>query len=321
MAINKWMIAVVVVLTGGVGWAVTHWGKATHAAQEKIIHVRRGDIQTVISTTGTVLPKNRLEIKPPVNGRIEQVLVKEGQLVKTGDVVVMMSSSDRAALMDAARGKGEETFKYWQDVYKPIPLVAPIDGEVIVGTVQPGQMLTTADAAIVLSDRLIVRAQVDETDIGKIREGQNAVIALDAYPGEKINAAVDHIYHESSTVNNVTVYQVDLTPEAIPAYFRSGMNATVDFIQESRKGVLTLPVTAIHKDPNGGSYVLLRSGQGAKPESRALTPGLSDDKRVEVVSGVTEEDDVIVEAKKFSKARPSGTNPFMPARPKGAGGR
>jgi len=136
------------------------------------VSVRVGPIKTIISATGKVLPKNRLEIKPPVSGRIEGILVKEGDFVKKGDTLGWMSSTERAALLDAAQGQGEEKLKYWQQVYKPIALVAPIDGEVIVATIQPGQAVTTADAALVLSDQLIVRAQVDETDIGKIKKAR-----------------------------------------------------------------------------------------------------------------------------------------------------
>ena len=47
-----------------------------------------GDIGVIISSPGTVLPKNRLELKPPVNGRIEQVLVAEGEKVKAGGILV-----------------------------------------------------------------------------------------------------------------------------------------------------------------------------------------------------------------------------------------
>src|SRR5512135_343190 len=182
----------------------------------------RGTIQTIISTTGTVLPKNRLQVKPPVNGRVESVLVQEGDKVKAGQVVAWMSSTDRAALLDNARGQGEAALKYWQDAYKPIALLAPIDGEVIVATTQPGQTVTTADAVIVLSDHLIVRAQTDETDIGKIKGGEKAEVILDAYPDTTIKASVEHIYYESQTVNNVTIYNVDLVPAEVPVFFRSG---------------------------------------------------------------------------------------------------
>ena len=200
-------------------------------------------------------------------------------------------------------------------MYKPIALLSPIDGEVIVATTQPGQTVTTSDAVIVLSDHLIVRAQVDETDIGKIEEGMKARITLDAYPDAKIKATVEHIYHESQTVNNVTIYLVDLTPQEVPAFFRSGMNASVDFMVQDKEKILTIPVEAVNK--NGDTYVLVKQAEGKEPLKARVTLGITDDKNYEVISGVTEEDKIIVKSKKYSlpaAGGATGTNPFMPAR-------
>lgn len=315
MKINKKKIVVAAAVIVAV-WLL--WGKPKSASSPaesvKIINPQIGSIRLTVQTTGTVLPKNRLEIKPPVNGRIEEVLVKEGQAVKTGETVAWMSSTDRAALLDAARGEGEEKLKYWEEVYKPIPLTAPIDGEVIVGITQPGQAVTTADAVIVLSDRLIVRAQVDETDIGKVKEGQNAVANLDAYPEKKINAKVDHVYYESKTVNNVTIYEVDLMPDEVPPFFRSGMSANVEFVQENRENVLMIPVAAVSKE-DGGAFVTVKPSRGRKTVRQQVILGISDDKNVEIISGLNEEDSVVLKTRKFSLPRDTGgSNPFMPQR-------
>lgn len=270
-----------------------------------------GTISAVISTTGEVLPKNRLELKPPVGGRIEQILVQEGQDVRKGEVVAWMSSTERAAMLDAAAGQGEEALKYWRDVYKAIPLTSPIDGEVIVATTQPGQTITVTDAIIVLSDKLIVRAQVDETDIGKVKLNQKAIITLDAYQNTKIKAVVEHIYYESQTVNNVTIYQVDLIPEAVPDFFRSGMNATVEFIVKSKDNVLLLPLEAVYKEKDESFvYVAADSGEQVK---KVVTTGTSDDKNIEIISGVSQNDKVIVKSKKFVIPNATTTtSPFMP---------
>lgn len=274
----------------------------------------RGTIQNIISTTGTVLPKNRLEVKPPVNGRVEEILVREGEKVKAGQTLAWMSSTERAALLDAARGQGEGQLGYWKEVYKGIPLISPINGEVIVATTQPGQTVTTADAIVVLSDHLIVRAQVDETDIGKISPDMEALINLDAYPDTKIKASVEHIYYESKTVNNVTIYEVDLVSDEAPAFFRSGMNAAVDFIQQSKKDILLIPQEAALRE-KGGDYVLVRKTKGKEPVRTAVELGISDDKNVEVVSGINENDRIIVKAKKYTLPQSTtGTNPFMPSR-------
>ncbi|MCX5704635.1 MAG: biotin/lipoyl-binding protein, partial [Candidatus Omnitrophica bacterium] len=81
----------------------------------KEINPTIGSIETFVSTTGTVLPMNRLEIKPPVNGRVESILIKEGEKVKVGQNLAWMSSTERAALLDAAHAKGPEQLKYWQE--------------------------------------------------------------------------------------------------------------------------------------------------------------------------------------------------------------
>ena len=312
---KKWKVFLVIAVVIGIAAYLMLKPKQAASPGEEAKEVKPavGTVETYISTTGSVLPQNRLEIKPTVNGRIDRILVKEGENVKTGQTLGWMSSTERAALLDAAKGKDEATLKYWEDAYKAIPLLAPIDGEVIVSTIQPGQTVTTTDAIFVLSDRLIVRAQVDETDIGKIKLGQEAVLSLDAYPDSRIKATVGHIYYESETVNNVTIYKADMIPAEVPSYFRSGMNANVDFIAQRKENVLTLPLDAVRIDKEG-SYVLLGQGQGKSPVRRAVTTGLSDEDNIEIVSGVTADDTIEIRSKKFILPASSsgGKNPFMP---------
>jgi macrolide-specific efflux system membrane fusion protein len=310
---SKITFVILILLFIGVFVFIKIKGKNSNSEAIKEVRPAIGAIQTFISTTGTVLPKNRLEIRPPVAGRIESILVKEGENVKEGQVLARMSSTERAALLDAAEGQGEKTLKYWEEVYKAIQLLSPIDGEVIVATTQPGQTVTTSDAVVVLSDRLIVRAQVDETDIGKIKLKQGAFIILDAYLDTKIGATVDHIYYESETVNNVTIYKVDLIPVNMPEFFRSGMNATIDFKAESREKALLLPVEAVRKEKDD-SYVLLKQEGSNNPAKRVVKVGITDDKNCEILSGVTSSDTVLVTTKKyvFPSADSSGSNPFLP---------
>ena len=272
-----------------------------------------GSIKIFISTTGAVEPQNRLEIKPPISGRIEGILVREGEKVNVGQILAWMSSTERAALLDAARAQGKEALDYWQEAYKPTPLVAPIDGDVIVRAVEPGQTVTSSDAVIVLSDRLIVKAQVDETDIGKVKLGQVAIIGLDAYPQVKVKAKVDHISYESKIVNNVTIYEVDTLPERVPDVFRSGMSASVDIIEASKEDILLIPVEAVEQDKEG-SFILLSQGRGKRPLKRRVALGISDESNVEVISGLGPEDKIIIKTEIYLPAEDvtSGRNPFMP---------
>jgi membrane fusion protein, macrolide-specific efflux system len=274
-----------------------------------------GNIRTTITSTATVQPQNRLEIKPPINGRIDKILVVEGEQVKAGQILAWMSSTERAALLDAARARGPEELKYWENVYKPTPLISPIDGEVIVSTNEPGQTITSSDVVLVLSDRLIVQAQVDETDIGGIRVGQEAVISLDAYPKIKVKGKVDHIYYESKLVNNVTIYQVDIMPDTVPEVFRSGMSATVEIVEKTKDNALLIPVEAVKRGKEG-AYVLLAQGRDKKPLERKVELGISDGKNIEVVSGLSQDDRIVVTNQKYKlpQAPAGGTNPLSPLR-------
>ena len=94
-----------------------------------------GDIRLTVITTGVVEPQNRLEIKPSINGRVEEILVREGDKVTRGQILARTSSTERAALVDAARSQGEETLEYWEEVYKKTPIISPINGEVIVRSI------------------------------------------------------------------------------------------------------------------------------------------------------------------------------------------
>lgn len=275
-----------------------------------------GTIESAISATGTVQPQNRLAVKPPIGGRIEEILVVEGQKVGAGEVLALMSSTDRAALIDAARLQGDDVKKNWDDVYRPIPLMSPIEADVIVRGVEPGQTVTQADAVIVLSDRLIVKAQVDETDIGKVKLGQEALITLDAYPDIEVKALVDHISYESVMINNVTIYTVDIVPEKVPPVFRSGMSANVQIIQERAEGLLLLPEQAVQRD-QGRASVLIGQGSGRKPQSREIELGRTDGDNVEVIKGLSLDERILqVDHSLASKGGSGGrTNPFMPSRP------
>ncbi len=276
------------------------------------LHPFVGDIATTISTTGIVEPRNRLEIKPAINGRIEEILVKEGDRIRQGQIVASMSSTERAALLDAARGQGEAAMDYWKDVYKATPLMSPIDGELIVRSVEPGQTVTTQDAVVVISDQLIVNAQVDETDIGLIKPGQKSVITLDAYPDNLIPGVVDHIAYESTILNNVTVYEVDIIPETIPGYFRSGMSTNVEITVKEKKNVLLLPIEAIIEQ-NGKKSVLVKKAADQAPVETEVALGLSNSEKTEIVKGIDENAIVVIRRQKYVvPEEQSGGNPFSP---------
>lgn len=284
-------------------------GEKTKRPQLQQVEVRRGGLEVTVQATGLVQPQNRLEIKPPIAGRLEEVLVSEGQQVRRGEVLAWMSSTERAALLDAARSEGPETLARWEKIYRAAPLVAPLDGTIIRRNVEPGQTVTSQDPVFVLSDRLIVLAQVDETDIGQVRLRQEAEVTLDAYPEQAIKAVVDQIAYEARTVNNVTIYEVDVLPAEVPDVMRSGMTANVLFVTQSKEGVLLIPADAVRREQG---RVTVLTGRPAAPQTAVIVTGATDGKHVEVVSGLKEGDRVLVRAREGLPEKKNLKNPFSP---------
>ncbi|KUL20645.1 efflux RND transporter periplasmic adaptor subunit [Chlorobium limicola] len=279
------------------------------------IRVEKGYIRSGVSTTGVVEPRNRLKIQSSISGRIEEIHVDEGQLVRKGQVLALLSSTERAALLDAAKLQGDKELSYWKNVYRETSVIAPINGQVIVRSIEPGQTVTTSDSLFVLSDRLIVKAYVDETDIGRVKIGQNAVIGLDAYPEIKVKGVVEHIYYESHLQNNVNIYYVDVIPETIPDVFRSGMSANIDIIVSEKNNALLLPSSALQS--RKGKTVVRQKSLAAKDGViyKTVETGMQDDTNIEILHGLRANDVVLVQDTSFALPENNGgSNPFMPQR-------
>jgi membrane fusion protein, macrolide-specific efflux system len=318
---KTWAAVAAAAAVAGGGWyyarAKAGGGKGGRVEFREVL-VSRGDLDVSVLATGTVQPQNRVQIKPPIGGRAEEILVREGERVRKGQILAWMSSSERAALLDAARAKGPEELAHWQDVYKPAPLVAPLDGVIISRDVEPGQSVTSADPVLVMSDRLIVKAQVDETDIARIKVAQQAEINLDAFPDNRIPAKVAHVAYEARSVNSVTVYFVEVLPAKVPEFMRSGMTANVTFTVSRREDVLVLPAEAVRKE-DGRDVVLRPNPEGrGRPARAEIKTGITDGKKVEILDGLAEGDKVLVRAFKMPSGGGPGSSPFSPF---GGGGR
>lgn len=277
-----------------------------------------GNIEDTVEATGDILPLNRIEIKPPIAGRIEKLLVNEGDRVPAGAILGWMSSTDRAAILDAARAKGPEELRHWQDAYKPTPILAPLSGTVILRNVVVGQTVEVATVLYAMSDKLIVLANVDETDIGRVRIEMPAVITLDAYPNSPIQGRVFQIRSEGKNVSNVITYGVKIEPSNVPPFFRSQMTANISLAASKKEHVVLLPSAAIRPTTTGEKQVLI-PGPNGKPVPRLVKTGLEKGDNVEIVEGVQAGDTVLMIGKRYTPQRAASTSPLIMGGPRRSG--
>ena len=302
----------------GAAWKFGSKGGARDAsARSQVVTAVVGPIEQSIDATGSVAPENRVEIKPPVGGRIEKLLVDEGDKVKNGQVVAWISSTDRNAILDAARAQGPEAVKKWEDAYKPTAVFASLPGEVILRNVVVGQAVDAGTVLFAVADTLIVNAQVDESDIGRITIGQKARIRLDSYPDRPADGRVFDILYEGKNVSNVITYGVKIRPGKVPGFFRSQMTANVSFLVRRKDDAVLVPVGAVKDAPGGKRVVTVPSAEkNGKPETREVKTGIETDEQVEIVSGLADGDKALVPAGKYKAQTAPEASPLssMPGR-------
>jgi macrolide-specific efflux system membrane fusion protein len=292
---KKFIFAVIILVLIGGGWAVYRHIRAKKELKKledlSPIKVAKGLFVIKTQAIGVVEPENRVLVTPSVNGRAEEILFHEGDIIKKGRILAWISSSERTALLDSLKMKDStpEEKKMVEEAYNLTPVVSPIDGMVIKRAVEPGQSVSAAKEIAVISDRLIIKTYVDETDIGGVREKQKAEFYLDSFPKDRYEGGVLSIARESTLKDGVTVYEVKILASKNIPVLRSGMTADVRVITDVKPEALYLPRRALtYKD--GETFVTMKDGKDKKITDKKVETGATNEKTIEILSGLSEND-------------------------------
>lgn len=227
------------------------------------------------------------------------------------DVILNKTEVTRAEIsMDNARQRLKETKIY-----------APMDGVITSRPVQTGQIIASGISNVgggttlmTLSDlsRLFIDANVDESDIGKIREGQKAVITADAFPGQRFTGEVVRVAAKGATNSNVVTFEVKIEVDSSGLnILKPEMTANVDIQADRKEDVLVLPNEAIQFG-RGGYYVMLDKDNNTSGVRTMIKPGITDGLNTEIISGVEEGDKVILGGSVQSRWARGGGGPGGP---------
>ncbi len=176
-------------------------------------------------------------------------------------------------------------------------IIAPIGGAVASVSTQEGETVAamfTAPTFLTIIDlkRLEVRAYVDETDIGKVSEGQKSEFTVDTYPGTVFEGSVKAIYPKAELIDNVVNYVVIIEiSNTNGKILRPEMTTTVNIVNESLEGVIAVPNRSVTY--KGGEDVVYVLTDGA-PEARKVTTGFKSKSLTQIKSGLSENETVIL---------------------------
>ena len=192
-------------------------------------------------------------------------------------------------------------------------IVSPMDGVVIGEPVTDGTMAVQGNSNPTVIMRIAdlsqkqITAKVDETDIGNVRVGQKATFTVDAYNGKTFTATVskisqtdlDNSWNTSSTSGSsssssaaVIYYSVTLDVDDPEGLLMPSMTARVEIETANKDNALAVPLSALKTDSNG-SYVVIVKKDGTT-ENRYVETGIYSDDNVEIVSGLSEGEQVSV---------------------------
>lgn len=197
-------------------------------------------------------------------------------------------------------------------------ITSPIDGIIISKAVEEGQTVaasystpTLFTIAQDLTDMRVI-ADVDEADIGEVEVGQRVSFTVDAYPGETFEGQVTQVRLEATTESNVVTYEVVISASNKDLKLKPGLTANVTIFTLERNNIVSVPTKALRftptkemlnpgekiEDCQGAHKVWVREGKTLK--AYAVKTGITNGTRTQIVSGIKEGAEVIVEMKAAS---------------------
>jgi HlyD family secretion protein len=206
----------------------------------------------------------------------------------------------------------------WTKIY------SPVDGVVVSRTIDPGATVVASFQApvlfIIAQDlrRMRVMADVDEADVGKLKEGMEAEAVVDAFPGESFRGKVEQVRYSPNNVQGVVTYSAVVEVENPEEKLRPGMTATVTIKTREVKGALRVPNAALRYKPTppvgpngkpapqppepplakgtGRVYVLTSDKLGdEKSEPRVVSVGVTDGLATEITGGLAASTKVVTD--------------------------
>ena len=184
-------------------------------------------------------------------------------------------------------------------------ITSPIDGVVLSKAVEEGQTVAASFStpelftiAQNLTDMRVI-ADVDEADIGDVREGERVTFTVDAYPNDTFEGEVTQVRQEATTTNNVVTYEVVISAPNNDLKLKPGLTANVTIYTAEKQGVLSVPSKALRftptqetvgkmkiQDSNGKNKVWTIEGNTLKANTVQI--GMSDGINTEIISGIGE---------------------------------
>jgi multidrug efflux pump subunit AcrA (membrane-fusion protein) len=248
-------------------------------AAVRATEVAPGTIENSVVINGDVLAASQVSIYPGVGGKLTQLRHRIGDWVNQGQVV---------AMVDPSR-PGEE--------YSENPVLSTISGTVLSAPLNPGDTVSSSTAVYIIGDlsNLVVETFVPERFSGVARRGLEALVSLEALPGETFPAVVQEVSPVLDSASRTL--RIRLRFSSRDSRIRAGMFATVSLVTNTRRDVPVIPRGAAIN--TYGSWIVCVVDEGGIARRKVISLGIENETAVEVVSGLELGDRVVSAGQNF----------------------
>lgn len=212
-------------------------------------------------------------------------------------------------------------------------ITSPIDGVVLSKAVEEGQTVASSfntptlfTIAKDLTDMRVI-ANVDEADIGEVKEGQRVTFTVDAFPEDTFEGFVSQVRQEAAAESNVVTYEVVISAPNEDLKLKPGLTANVNIFTLEMKDILTIPNKALRFTPNEAMLSEGETIQNAEGKTKVwakegsvlkaipVKTGLTNGTLTQVLEGLAPGTEIITEIQVVmpeGEEKQMNTNPFMP---------
>ncbi|WP_119628729.1 efflux RND transporter periplasmic adaptor subunit [Methylocaldum marinum] len=234
--------------------------------------------------------------------RVQQLIAK--RLVPLQDVDVARAAYDRARAEEASAKARVTLAQANLDANRTnlakAAIRSPIDGIVLARKVEPGQTVAASFQTPVLFTlaedltRMVLHANVDEANMGQIKEGQDASFTVDAYPSRKFPAKIVSIRNDPQTVDGIVTYETLLSVDNSELLLRPGMTATANITAHRVAEAIVVPNGALRFSKSRSGEAAFQ-GAAASPDRSQVVWTLRDGKPVAIPVSVGQSDGHVTE--------------------------
>lgn len=291
----------------------------------KVTTVQKGDLGEVFIATGALEANQEVTIIPKVAGRIAKIHVKMGDYVEANQILVQLEQDDYAiglARAEASYKQSKENYERSQKLFaekiispqeferaqtefqineaaykqaknqlEDTKIRAPFSGQIGFSDATLGALVSQSTPLLSVVDlsTVFVTIKLSDSYISQTKTGQSAEVSLSSFPGETFNGKVVQIAPAADKISKT--FPVKIALDNSSRRFKSGMLAEAKLSFNQRKDILKIPAEAI-VDEVGTKAVYIVEKDTAR--RRIVTPGVSDGRMVEIVSGLAEEEFVVI---------------------------